>query len=310
LTAFDRRTLAPFSVLDGAGQAAAPDLIVGKVELTRPTRAGAHIEGSLAGLEIPFGPVSLLRADLDRSDLAAGDAALLSTLWRSDEQPHTDLQAGVCLVAVDGSCAIEYVIPLSASWWPTSLWQSGDFWRGQHFLRVPAALPGGKYTLAISVPGSGERAPLLTSIDVSQPPRTFDAPSNAQAVPAVLGDVAALVGYEVSDAAAGPGDSITVTLVWQARSTPDDSFHVFVHLLDDDGLLMAQSDGIPGGWTRPTTGWLEGEYLTDVHTLDVPPDASPGIYHLRTGMYLPGSHRLQMPDGEDSVALSDIQVGE
>ena len=71
---------------------------------------------------------------------------------------------------------------------------------------------------------------------------------------------------------------------------------------------MAQSDGIPANWTRPTTGWLPGEYITDAHTLTIPPDAPAGDYILYAGLYVPDGERVTTPDGSDAILLTTIQV--
>jgi len=73
-------------------------------------------------------------------------------------------------------------------------------------------------------------------------------------------------------------------------------YHVFLHLLGPDGRIVAQSDGIPANWTRPTTGRLPGEYIVDPRVLTLPPDAMPGTHTLQTGLYLPGDGRLITPD--------------
>jgi len=42
---------------------------------------------------------------------------------------------------------------------------------------------------------------------------------------------------------------------------------------------------VPDNWTRPTTGWLPGEFIRDRHALVVPETAVPGPYRLRVGWY-------------------------
>ena len=71
---------------------------------------------------------------------------------------------------------------------------------------------------------------------------------------------------------------------------------------------MAQSDGIPANWTRPTTGWLPGEYVTDARVLTLPADAPAGEYSLFAGLYVPGGERLTAPDGSDAIPLTTITV--
>jgi hypothetical protein len=71
---------------------------------------------------------------------------------------------------------------------------------------------------------------------------------------------------------------------------------------------MAQSDGVPAGWTRPTTGWLPGEYITDEHTLNIPDDAPAGDYVLQAGLYSPGGERLTTPDGADAIPIARLTL--
>jgi hypothetical protein len=101
-----------------------------------------------------------------------------------------------------------------------------------------------------------------------------------------------------------------VTLVWRAETETYTSYHVFLHLLDSDGDVVAQSDGVPAGWTRPTTGWLAGEYITDVHTLALPTDPSHSAsYSLLTGLYNPVTgERLTTTSGVDAIHVAAILV--
>jgi hypothetical protein len=125
-----------------------------------------------------------------------------------------------------------------------------------------------------------------------------------------LGDLATLVGVDLQPETANltPGTTLTATLVWRAEAEVNTSYRVFVHLIGRDGELLAQSDGIPAGWTRPTTSWLAGEYVTDTHTLDVPTDAPAGEYTLQAGLYNPGGERLKTPDGTDAIPLATLEV--
>ncbi len=127
-----------------------------------------------------------------------------------------------------------------------------------------------------------------------------------------------LVGYDLKPARLKAGHTANVrclrlTLYWQAQKQMCSSYTVFAHLLDEDGLLRGQQDHVPGGGTRPTTTWLEGEYVIDEHQITLQEDAPPGPYHLEVGMYEKSSgQRLNVLDGQgriqgDSVPL-DIQI--
>ena len=54
-----------------------------------------------------------------------------------------------------------------------------------------------------------------------------------------------------------------VKLWWRAEADMPESYKVFVHLLDANGVPRAQADVIPVNGTRPTTSWLPGEIIAD-----------------------------------------------
>ncbi|RLT46064.1 MAG: hypothetical protein DWI62_02450, partial [Chloroflexi bacterium] len=58
---------------------------------------------------------------------------------------------------------------------------------------------------------------------------------------------------------------------------------VFVHVVAPDGTIIAQHDAVPANWARPTTGWLPGEYVSDLHELQLPANAS-GSYQVLVGL--------------------------
>ncbi|MCB8929437.1 MAG: hypothetical protein H6652_27850, partial [Ardenticatenaceae bacterium] len=87
-------------------------------------------------------------------------------------------------------------------------------------------------------------------------------------------------------------------LLWRAESEMPTSYRVFIHLVNADGQIVAQADGEPANWSRPTTGWVPGEYILDAHTLSLPPDLPPNA-SLRIGLYDPATgQRLQTEGGE------------
>lgn len=135
-------------------------------------------------------------------------------------------------------------------------------------------------------------------------------------VDAELGDLVRLVDAELERMEVQPGDVLRVRLRWQAQATINQDYVVFVHLARADGQPVAQHDGRPAGGLRPTTTWLPGETLDDVHELQVPSDTPAGTYDLLVGLYLPdGLARLPVKDPgkvtavKDSLLLRKIHVG-
>jgi hypothetical protein len=100
-----------------------------------------------------------------------------------------------------------------------------------------------------------------------------------------------------------------VTLHWHALETPDKDYHTFVHLLDAEGSIVAQDDGVPGDGELPSRGWLPGEYLVDHRVLQLPFDVADGVYTLGVGLYDPATgERLGERTLLDTVVT--VQAGE
>ncbi len=110
--------------------------------------------------------------------------------------------------------------------------------------------------------------------------------------------LATLAGYTLTQHAT----TITLTLVWQGGDEFPASYHVFVHLVDETGQLLAQSDGEPANWTRPTTGWAAGEYITDAHQLALPANPPPRL-SLRVGLYDPAADQRLAAETADFVLI-------
>jgi hypothetical protein len=128
-------------------------------------------------------------------------------------------------------------------------------------------------------------------------------PAQVQA-DANLGDQVALLGYDLEPAVIGPGQSLAVTLYWQAQRPLEINYQSFVHLIAPDGALAAQSDHLnPGDY--PTRRWPLEKYVRDRHEIVLPPDLPPGDYTLRTGLWVQSEGwRLPLFDA------SGVQIGD
>ena len=77
-------------------------------------------------------------------------------------------------------------------------------------------------------------------------------------------------------------ETLNLTVVWQSSDQPLEDLSVFVHLLNADGVLLAQDDQFAPvyGW-RPLTTWQAGEQIQDIYSLPHLPDAE----LIRYGLY-------------------------
>ncbi|MGD1996652.1 MAG: glycosyltransferase family 39 protein [Anaerolineae bacterium] len=125
-----------------------------------------------------------------------------------------------------------------------------------------------------------------------------------------------LLGYDVSEREAAPGQVISLTLYWKAQAPVSADYTVFVHLADPAGLLpYAQGDGQPRDGSYPTSFWSAGETVIDTHDIIIPGDTPPGEYSLLVGMYLlETGQRLPAFDAQgtqlpaDAVPLGTVRV--
>jgi hypothetical protein len=118
--------------------------------------------------------------------------------------------------------------------------------------------------------------------------------------------------YEVAPAVIVPGEVLMVSLLWQADGRLDTPYTVFNHLVNTDGELVAQQDGMPQANTLPTTCWQPGEVIPDSYTLLTPPDLPAGEYRLLTGLYESETgHRVPMTGADnegDVVVVGTVMV--
>ncbi len=99
-----------------------------------------------------------------------------------------------------------------------------------------------------------------------------------------LGEAIALRGYRIEPELAA-GQSLTVTLLWEAVAPIGEDVTVFVHLLDGEGELVAQHDGPPLSGLAPTRAWPVGALVADPHGIAAPSDLAPGAYTVGVGLY-------------------------
>jgi hypothetical protein len=91
-------------------------------------------------------------------------------------------------------------------------------------------------------------------------------------------------------------------------------YKVFVHVVDATGKLLVQKDGVPGNWSLPTDTWAAGEIIVDPYVIPVPPEATPGDYVVKAGMYVPenGERLTAVEKGsrlaDDSITLATVTI--
>lgn len=302
------------ATLDEAGRPMDVRFPLGQVTLKPPTKwadaAALPVARRLAA--DLGGGIRLLGVDGWPKGGEVGQAVPFTLYWQAIATP-ADVQARLRLVDAAEHTVTTSVRPLGRAAYPPTAWPEGALVRDAVAFWLPplaedgVAVPAGTYTLRLDlVNAAGEALPAFTdlgSLVVTAPPRSFAPPAPANPLFATLGDTITLVGYDLDAAAFAPGAPLALTLYWQSVRVTTVSYTVFVQLLHN-GRVVAQQDQIPLAGSRPTTGWLPGEYLADSYTLLAPADAPPGTYELIVGLYeAETGERLRDDAGNDAIRL-------
>jgi hypothetical protein len=148
-----------------------------------------------------------------------------------------------------------------------------------------------------------------------EPPPVLDADKvgGFQRTDASFGGKVRLLGYDLGDSEIRPSKDFRVTLWWECLAPMQRDYSVFLHLVSEDDIIIAQRDVYPGKGNYPTSSWQPGDVIRETYVLLVPPavvtparvELVVGLYSVRTGT------RLKVVDeggGDmgDSVALTQL----
>jgi hypothetical protein len=151
------------------------------------------------------------------------------------------------------------------------------------------------------------------------PPTQIERPAGVTSVRAELGNQFAILGIAARPEVVRPGETAEVTVVWRALQPGPTDYSVFVHLVSEDELIVAQADTMPGAGNRPTSQWQPDETRVETYRVTVSPMAytpdrgywAVGLYDHKTGARLPV--RLAEAGADiratgDALAFGTIQV--
>ena len=300
----------PVSWPEGApapGSGPAPEaegLWLGPVELGRaetPPPVGAL--GMTHPLETApsLGNLELLGYRLETSTIEPGEPIPLTLFWRAGDRGSQDQHLILRLEDEDGQVRAESREGVTAGEYPLSHWLAGEMVRDPRRLQLPGDAAPGRYRLAATLvdPATGIEVEkiIFDQLVVQKRSRQFTAPDVPQPLEVNLEDKVRLLGYDLAKgprerAKPGegkievkPGDSLHLTLYWQALAPMEVSYTVFTHLLDGNNVIWGQHDSVPGGGSLPTTGWVVDQIIEDQYLITVQPNAPAGEFTIEVGMY-------------------------
>ncbi|MDJ0753456.1 MAG: phospholipid carrier-dependent glycosyltransferase [Ardenticatenaceae bacterium] len=103
-----------------------------------------------------------------------------------------------------------------------------------------------------------------------------------------------------------PGQPLDLLTFWRMSAQTENQLSIFIHLLNAEGTLVAQHDGL--GVQVPSLN--KNDEFAQLHTMTLPEDLPAGRYTLQTGLYERNSlKRLEITDSQDFLIIDHIDVG-
>ena len=220
--------------------------------------------------------------------------------WTATQPIEHELTYRLELIDENGAAVIRQTDRITPT---TSGWQPGTIVMGDYQLTPQQPVPIGQYRLQLSVL-DGERA--LSTIEL--PHRIINVSSaTGPWIMVVSEEPRARFGKAIELRAADVsrrGNWLNLWLHWQARRAPGVDTKYFVHLLDAQGNVVAQNDGIHVKYTRPSSEWQANEMISDL--IEMPLwNLPPGEYRIAVGLTNPDTdERLPTVDSAGN-ALPD-----
>ena len=244
-------------------------------------------------IPLSAGPLILRAWRVSHIPVRPGDPVQLDMLWQVRERPAAPVTLRVRFWGRGARGLLTSPQPLLPHL-PLDAWQPGALLRSTHTLRAPRGLGDHTYLLEPRLFVGDQRVRwcptgrlVVGTIQVKDRPHVYTPPAAITPVDVPFGNVARLVGYTLTPSAPHPGETLTLTLYWQAEAEVDIRYTVFVHLVNAQGDVAAQHDSPPANGSLPTDLWVSGEIIADSHPVSLPADLSPGMYTLRVGLYNP-----------------------
>jgi 4-amino-4-deoxy-L-arabinose transferase-like glycosyltransferase len=262
----------------------------------------------LVGVDVPPG----------QSVTPGGDPVEFVLYWMVSQPTDRDLLSAVNILGRNNQTVGRVNRYPAGGMVPTSMWETGQIWRDVYRL-FPSADAAGPAQLKIRATiydpiqksdltayGPDEKPIDLLLVGEARLEGDRKELSATNELDVTLADGIRLQGYDLNPDNPRPGDSLELTLLWQATATPSQDYTVFIHLIDSTGNQVAGADAPPVNGDYPTTFWLAGERILDKHSLLLPANLTSGKYSLAVGMYNPiTGARVPLVDGTgDTIQLA------
>ncbi len=290
----------------------------------RPPQPVTALPADALPLDIWFGnDIHLVGYRADRQTTVAGESLPVTLYWTTPAAITANLNAALNVYGFRGENVAKIDAWPGAGLLPTSYWRPGVIYPDSYLFATPAdADAPTPITLNIGfwqgsmddwLPIRKNGAPVdvifLPVGDLVSPTR---APAQNATTPiATFEQGVSLDSYHIETTAG----ELNVSLSWRGGGPLPADYKTFIHLIDNQGNVVAQGDAPPRDGVWPTSKWRAGESVPSSYRLALPTNLPAAGYSLLVGMYAPESgERLAayQPDGSEwpnrAVTLGPVQL--
>lgn len=277
---------APFGVI--APAYARPPLLTTEQQAAIPQR-----------LDLAVGDgMELLGYEIGASEARPGQDLAVTLYWRARAPMPEDYSVFVHLLTDNDLIIGQRDVYPGCGSFPTSIWQPGDAIADTYVIPVsPTAFSPSPAVLEVGLyhQPTGARLPIrdgggtpigdhtrFGQVLVRAEPRD----GIANPLDFNFDNKMALVGYDLDRTALRPGETLHLTLYWQALAPMAKDYTVFAHVLGANDSIWAQKDAWPLDGAAPTSSWQVGQVIVDRYDLLVKPETPGGVYDIEVGVYL------------------------
>ena len=300
---------------------AAPD-VMADIGAIGTVAIGTAAAGTVPNpLEVAFGSELALRGyALSASELRPGERLTVDLFWQASAEIAQDYSVFVHLTDESDILQVQNDSYPAAGALSTSDWPIDSLIPDQHQLRFPETVPVparlrvdvGLYDFESGqrlVVGETNGADHWTIGYVSLLPQEGDG-SLPHSTFINFDEQIALVGFEFDRRVMQPGETLNLTLWWEALRQPALNYKVFTHLILPPEATWAQMDSDPQRGAAPTSGWEPGQRIEDAYALTLPESAPEGVYFVEIGLYDPAENdRLMVNFSDKGIVLGQVRVG-
>ncbi len=251
--------------------------------------------------------IRLLGYTVDQDSVAPGGTAWLTACWEGTQPVGEDVLVYVHLLTEGDIIAAQKDTYHGLGMFPSSQWPARARFCDRYPLVVPDTAPAAdRTTLAVGLYhpdgarlSASDGAGRALGDEVRFPgPHISARPEDSLTY--TWGHKLGLLEYDLDRTVLRPGDSFKLGVRWQALEDMAADYAVTIQVLDAAGNKIAQSDEPLRTRGLPTSAWRIGTTMKDTRTIHISPDAPPGVYEIRVGVYDFDTKRNLLPfhDGQ------------